>query len=209
MQINNIDIQNMEQRFRGTFINSLAGAKQAVLIGSQSANGVANLGIFNSIIHFGANPALYGFVCRPDTVPRDTLTNILDSKQYTFNFVKDADYQKAHQTSARYDVSVSEFTEVGFTPEYLPNWQAPFVQEAVVKIGLQFEQKIDIALNGTIIIIGSIQHVIIADSIIGIDGFVDLASQNVMACAGLDAYYTTKLLGRLSYAKPNTLPKVL
>jgi flavin reductase (DIM6/NTAB) family NADH-FMN oxidoreductase RutF len=207
MQISLQDIQNMEQRFHGTFINSLAGTRQVVLIGTQSAQGIANVAIFNSIIHIGANPALFGFICRPDTVPRDTLTNLLANQQYTFNYVVSNDYIKAHQTSARYEVS--EFAEVGFTPEYLQNWQAPFVQEAVVKIGLQFEQKIDIAINGTILIIGSVQHVSLADSMIGKDGFVDLSSENILACAGLDAYYTTQLLGRLSYAKPNTLPTIL
>jgi flavin reductase (DIM6/NTAB) family NADH-FMN oxidoreductase RutF len=204
MQINVQDIQNMEQRFRGTFINSLAGTRQVVLIGTQSAQGVANIAIFNSIIHIGANPALFGFICRPDTVPRDTLTNLLANQQYTFNYVASNDYIKAHQTSARYEVS--EFAEVGFTPEYLPNCQAPFVQEAVVKIALQFEQKIDIAINGTILIIGSVQQVIMDDKMIGKDGFVDLSSENVLACTGLDAYYKTEKIGRLSYAKPNTLP---
>ena len=90
-----------ESRYRARLINSLAGVRQAMLIGTRSKDGVSNLAIFNSLIHLGANPPLWGFICRPDTVQRDTLTNILETNQYTINYVVTADYEKAHQTSAK------------------------------------------------------------------------------------------------------------
>ena len=65
-------LNDLEQRYRVTLINSLAGFKQAVLIGTKSAEGQTNLAVFNSLIHIGSNPALYGFICRPDTAQRDT-----------------------------------------------------------------------------------------------------------------------------------------
>jgi hypothetical protein len=66
--LNKDDIQQFEQRYRTAFINSLAGFRQAVLVGSKSAAGNTNLAIFSSLIHLGANPALLGLVNRPDSV---------------------------------------------------------------------------------------------------------------------------------------------
>jgi flavin reductase (DIM6/NTAB) family NADH-FMN oxidoreductase RutF len=203
------DIRQMEQRYRTAFINSLAGFRQAVLVGTKSLAGNNNLAIFNSLIHLGANPALYGLISRPDTVNRDTLQNILDTKEYTLNYIKTADYEKGHQTSARYDTHISEFEEVGFSAQFVEGFTAPFVKEAVVKILMKLEEKLDIAINGTILLVGSIQQVWLDDAIISADGYVELEKAAVLVSAGLDGYYKTKLLGRLSYAKPGKWPTAI
>lgn len=196
------DIEQLEQRYRTAFINSLAGFRQAVLVGTKSADGNTNLAIFNSLIHLGANPALFGLISRPDSVPRDTLQNILDTKVYTLNYVTSAQYEKAHQTSARYDNGISEFEKVGFKEQYHPSFYAPFVEDAVVKIALQLEDCIPIPLNGTILIIGSIQQVEIDAALVETDGYVALSDADVLISQGLDAYFVSKSIGRLPYAKP-------
>lgn len=196
------DIEQLEQRYRTAFINSLAGFRQAVLVGTKSADGNTNLAIFNSLIHLGANPALFGLISRPDSVPRDTLQNILDTKVYTLNYVTSAQYEKAHQTSARYDNGISEFEKVGFKEQYHPSFYAPFVEDAVVKIALQLEDCIPIPLNGTILIIGSIQQVEIDAALVEQDGYVALSDADVLISQGLDAYFVSKSIGRLPYAKP-------
>ena len=196
------DIEQLEQRYRTAFINSLAGFRQAVLVGTKSADGNTNLAIFNSLIHLGANPALFGLISRPDSVPRDTLQNILDTKVYTLNYVTSAQYEKAHQTSARYDNGISEFEKVGFKEQYHPSFYAPFVEDAVVKIALQLEDCIPIPLNGTILIIGSIRQVEIDAALVEQDGYVALSDADVLISQGLDAYFVSKSIGRLPYAKP-------
>ena len=203
------DIKNWEQRYRATFINSLAGIKQLVLIGTQSPQGLTNLAIFNSLMHIGANPALYGILFRPDTVKRDTLDNILQTESYSFNYVSAGSFKQAHQTSAKYDTNTSEFQAVGFTEQYAPGFLAPFVQEAKVKIAMKLEDRIDIKINGTILIIGSLQYIEIHPNMLSADGFVALEKENVLACAGLDAYYQTDFINRLSYAKPDKEPSIL
>lgn len=209
MIINQSDIAAMEQRFRASFINSLAGIKQVVLVGTRSVDGQSNLAIFNSLIHIGANPALYGILFRPDTVRRDTLRNILETGQYTLNYVHAADFEKAHQTSAKYESNISEFSATGFSEKYSETFTAPFVKESVVKIGMKFEEKTDLKINGTILVIGSIQQIEINENIVGKDGFVALADEHILACSGLDAYYSVNFLGRLSYAKPSKWPEKL
>jgi flavin reductase (DIM6/NTAB) family NADH-FMN oxidoreductase RutF len=196
------DIEHFEQRYRTAFINSLAGFRQAVLVGTKSADGYTNLAIFNSLIHLGAAPALFGLISRPDTAQRDTLQNILDTNEYTLNYIQSAQYEKAHQTSARYDKGVSEFEKVGFNEQYYPSCYAPVVSNAVVKIAMKFEDSIPIPLNGTILIVGSIMQVDISDSMVGTDRFVALSEADVLISQGLDAYFVSKAIGRLPYAKP-------
>lgn len=204
MHISLTEIQNFDQQYRATLINSLAGFKTAVLVGTQSKVGHTNLGLFNSLIHLGANPALYGLLFRPESELRDTLHNILETGCYTLNYVSIEHYQKAHQTSARYDAKISEFDEIGFTAEYLNDFTAPFIEEAVVKIAMKFEQKIDLAINGTSLVIGSLQHINLQDFMIEPDGFVALDQMKTLGCIGLDAYFSSTRIGRLPYAKPKS-----
>ena len=196
------DIEQKEQRFRTAFINSLGGFRQAVLIGTKSIEGKTNLAIFNSLMHLGASPALFGLISRPDSVQRDTLQNILDTKEYTLNYIRANQFKKAHQTSARYEKGVSEFDKVGFKEFYHTNCAAPFVDDAVIKIAMKLEQTIPITLNGTVLIIGSVMQVEMDESLVGTDGFVALSDAEVLLSQGLDAYFVSKAIGRLPYAKP-------
>jgi flavin reductase (DIM6/NTAB) family NADH-FMN oxidoreductase RutF len=202
MIITKEEIEKSDTLYRKMFINSLAGFRQAVLVGTKSKEGQSNLAVFNSLIHLGANPALFGLISRPDTVQRDTLQNITDTRYYTLNYVQAEHYKKAHQTSARYPKGVSEFEQVGFEELYQPFCDAPFVKNAVVKIAMQLEETIPISVNGTILIIGSITHVDTDPSLIGSDGFIDLSAENILISQGLDAYFTSNPVGRLPYAKP-------
>lgn len=202
MQIGYKEIEQLEKNYRRSFVNSLAGFRQAVLVGTKSVDGFENLAIFNSLIHLGAQPALFGLISRPDLVQRDTLKNITATQQYTLNYVTGDLFEKAHQTSARYAMGISEFEEVGLTPLYRPQNIAPFVQEAVVQISMKLEEVIPLTINGTILIIGSIKQINIQDGLVDEHGFVDLSAADVLISQGLDAYFTAKKIGRLPYAKP-------
>jgi len=202
MIINKKEIEQFDQRYRTAFINSLAGFRQVVLVGTKSVDGINNLAIFNSLIHLGANPALFGLINRPDSVQRDTLQNILETKEYTLNYIRYSEYEKAHQTSARYDKNISEFEQVGFEELYYPFCKAPFVKDAIVKVAMKLEEIIPIPINGTILIVGSIIKVDIDATMVGTDGFVALSEADVLISQGLDAYFVSKPIGRLPYAKP-------
>jgi flavin reductase (DIM6/NTAB) family NADH-FMN oxidoreductase RutF len=98
MHISKQDIDGFDHKFRKSLINSLAGFRQAVLVGTKSTCGNTNLAIFNSLMHIGSKPALYGLINRPDSVQRDTLQNIRETNSYTLNFIQSQLYKKAHQT---------------------------------------------------------------------------------------------------------------
>ncbi len=207
MNINAQQLNDMEARYRASLINSLGGYKSVVLIGSKSAEKTSNLAIFNSFFHIGANPPLCGFIVRPDVSPRHTLQNILETKYYTVNHIHEGIYKNAHQTAARYAADVSEFNEVNLTEEYLEGYDVPLVKESNLKFICEFQQKIDLEINGTIMIIGQIKEIILPEQCLGLDGFIDLELAGTITCSGLDSYHKTEKIGRLTYAKPNTWPE--
>lgn len=192
----------MEKRYRTNFVNSLPGFKSANLIGTISSKGVPNLAIFSSVIHVGASPALMGMLFRPVSVPRHTYQNIKYNGQFTVNHISDFMYKRAHQTSARYPDDVSEFNEVGLTPEYSDLMNAPYVKEAAIKIGLRLIEEQEIHSNKTIFVIGQIEEVILPDNIILDDGVIDLQKARTISISSLNSYHKTELIERLPYAKP-------
>jgi len=196
-------IINMEKQKRAHFINSLGGFKSVSLLGTISKQGKTNLSIFSSIFHIGASPALIGLIFRPSPPERDTLRNIEETGFYTINHINETIYRQAHQTSARYDATISEFDVTGLKSEYKNNFKAPFVLESNIQFGLEFKERIDIAINSTIMIVGEIKEVYFPENCLCEDGFLDLEKANTITCSGLDSYHKTKKINRLSYAKPN------
>ncbi|MEI8136155.1 MAG: flavin reductase [Bacteroidota bacterium] len=201
------DIEAFDKLYRSSFINSLGGFKSVVLIGTCNSQKQENLSIFSSLFHIGANPALCGIVVRPSEVPRHTLNNILETKSYTVNHITEDFYKNAHQTSARYNQSESEFEAVKLIPEYKHSILAPFVKESKLNFACELQQKIDLEINGTILLIGKIVYVNVPESSIMNDGFIDLEKSGSITVSGLDSYHATKNIERLSYAKVNKWPE--
>jgi flavin reductase (DIM6/NTAB) family NADH-FMN oxidoreductase RutF len=191
----------MNKRHRVHFINSLSGYKSANLVGTIDDKANSNLCIVSSVIHLGADPALIAFVNRPHSVERHTLENIYDSGVYTINHVAEDFVEDAHHTSARYPSGVSEFDNTSLTEHYT-ELAAPYVAQSRIKMGVEFRQKIDIELNGTVLIIGEIVEVIIDQELIQDDGKLDTVKAQSVAVTGLDEYHVATSLGRLAYAKP-------
>ncbi len=201
----NLDaILSLESRKRAHLMNACGGFKSVSLIGTTDANEQSNLAIFSSIFHIGSTPPLIAFVMRPDSVERHTLQNIIDTRFYTINHINESIYKKAHQSSARYPKELSEFEVVGLSEEYKNNFFAPYVVESNIQMGVEFRERIDLKINGTIIIIGEIQELYFPSETWCDDGFLDLEKAGSIACSGLDSYHKTIGLERLSYAKPNS-----
>lgn len=199
--INLAQIFSMDQKKRALFINSLSGFKSANLVGTCDQHGITNLAIISSLFHLGADPALVGMIIRPDSVPRDTLTNIKQQGVYTINHVNVDIWQQAHQTSARYLPEQSEFEQVGLTSEYLAEVNAPFVEQSLLKFAVNLAEIVPLNINNTILVIGAITDVLLPEQSIQSDGYIDIESLGTVAVSSLDSYHATLRLARLSYAK--------
>lgn len=198
------DILQMETRERAAFMNSLSGFKSASLIGSIDLKGNTNLAVFSSVIHLGSNPALIGFISRPNASSRHTLENILETNCYTINHINQTIYKESHQTSARYPKNSSEFDATGLTPEFGNLLKAPYVKESHIKYGLEFVEKHDLKINGTILIIGKVVEISIPENCLLSNGSIDIERAETIAISGLDTYHSTNRIARLSYAKPDS-----
>jgi flavin reductase (DIM6/NTAB) family NADH-FMN oxidoreductase RutF len=195
-------LMEMEQRQRAHLINSIGGFKSVALIGSIDLQGQTNVAIFSSIVHIGSNPPLLSFIMRPDSVERHTLANILETGFYTINHINAQIYEQAHQTSARYPKSMSEFDATGLTPQFKNDFVAPFVEESQIQLAMEFKERLDITINQTIMIIGEVKAIHFPSDCLAQDGFMNIEKAGTITVAGLDSYHTTQSLQRLPYAKP-------
>lgn len=206
MQFTKEDIENLDRVMRVKTINSVTGIKPANLIGSVSNKGQTNLAVFSSIVHLGSNPALLGFIVRPTReIPRHTYSNIRANGYYTINHIHPEFIQNAHYTSARFDREASEFEHCRLTEEFIAGFKAPFVKESQFKIGMRFKEAVDITLNGTILVIGEIEHLIFPEDSI-VDSDIDLERSNSIGISGLNSYYSLNKLDRYPYARVTEVP---
>jgi flavin reductase (DIM6/NTAB) family NADH-FMN oxidoreductase RutF len=207
MHLTKTAIQNTERIRRLNIINSISGIKPANLIGTSSDSGQSNLSIFSSVVHLGSDPALLGFMLRPQAeVPGHTFANILENGFYTINHIHENFVEQAHYTSAKFAKEESEFTKCGFTEEYLFAFKAPFVKESMLKIGLKFLESIPIKANDTQLIIGEIEHLLVPDEVVDDEGFIDLSRIGSAGISGLNSYYKLEKIAQFPYARASELP---
>ena len=192
-----------DRNFRRNFYNTLPGPRGVHLIGTRGHRGTENLGVFSSVVHLGASPALLGFHLRPLTVPRHTYHHLRAQEGwFTLNTLHPAILQQGHQTSANYELKTSEFTATGLTPEYSELCKAPYVKESQVKIGLTLEEEHHIRANGTYFIVGRIRELFVPEAAVLEDGHVDHERLQTLAVTGLDTYLRITDGERLPYARP-------
>ncbi|MCX2743617.1 flavin reductase family protein [Mangrovivirga sp. M17] len=203
LMIDRLSIEKMDKRFRTNLINCISGFKSLNLCGTISTEGVTNVAPISSVVHIGADPPLQGMIIRPVSVPRDTYQNIIDTGYFTLNHVQEGFYKQAHQSAARYDRDKSEFEKTGLTAEFINDFKAPFVGESIVKTGFKLIEEIDIRSNGTKMLIGEVIQMHIPESFISDDGYLDIHKAGSLTVSGLDGYYKTEIIDRLSYPKPD------
>jgi flavin reductase (DIM6/NTAB) family NADH-FMN oxidoreductase RutF len=207
MHFTKADIKALGKLERLNLINSVSGIKSANLIGTCSAIGNTNLAVFSSVIHLGSNPPLLGFVLRPrGEVPRNTYENIITNGSYTINHIHSSFIQNAHYTSAKFDSEISEFETCKLTEEYLFDFKAPFVKESHLKLAMSFEEEIPIKANGTSLIIGQIQHIIVPEGACEENKHIDLELTDTVGVSGLNSYYALTKLAQFPYSRVNELP---
>lgn len=207
MHFNKKNLEEIGSVKRLNIINSITGIKPANLIGTISKDKNPNVAIFSSVVHLGSNPALLGMIVRPTgEVPRNTYENILETGHYTINHVAEGSIEKAHYTSAKFKSETSEFELCNLTEEYLADFEPPFVKESPIKIGMKYLESIPIERNGTILVIGEVEHIIVPDEALNNKGYIDLEEAKVIGISGLNNYYKLEKIGSFPYARVSEVP---
>lgn len=200
--LSNKEISELNHLYKINLVNSCSGYKSANLIGTKSTEGITNVAVFSSVIHLGSEPPLLGFILRPATVPRNTYKNILDTGVFTINHISETILEDAHHTSAKYHESISEFNMTNLEEEYLHDFIAPYVKNAPIQLGMRYVEEYDIQANGTIMVVGEIEHLHFNDELLKDDGFLNLSEASVAAINGLDGYCIPNLKKRFPYQRP-------
>ncbi|MBD44048.1 MAG: flavin oxidoreductase [Flavobacteriaceae bacterium] len=200
-------IKKLDKITRLKIINSVTGIKPGNLIGTIDNKGQTNLAIFSSVVHLGSNPPLSGFISRPKGKEfGHTYRNIQENGQYTINHIHPEFIKNAHYTSAKFDAAVSEFEYCNLSEEYLKGFKAPFLKESTFKMGMCFREAIDIKSNGTILVVGEIEHLLIPDTAIE-NNDVDLELSDSIGISGLNSYYSLKKIEIYPYAAVSEVPE--
>lgn len=206
MYYSNTDIMEMDKVVRLKIINSITGIKPANLIGTIDNDKLTNLAVFSSVVHLGSQPPLLGFIARPKTEESGhTLRNIEQKGVYTINHIHPEFIDRAHYTSAKFDKTISEFDRCGFTEEYIGDFEAPFVKESSVKMGLSLKETIPIPLNGTTLVIGEIVHLVLPDTAME-SGDINLEQLQSTGISGLNSYYKLKKVAQHPYVRVGEVP---
>lgn len=202
MHLSKAKIEELSYLYKINLMNSISGYKPANLIATKSEDGIANVAVFSSVVHYGSSPAILGFVLRPTTVARNTYDNIKKTGYYTINSINENIIEDAHHTSAKYPSGISEFDKTDLTEEYKDDFYAPFVAESPLKIGLKFLEEYHIKANGTILVLGEVTDLYFKDEMLSEDGFLNLSEEKIAAINGLDTYSISGKQKRLSYQRP-------
>lgn len=202
------DILQMPKVKRLNIINSITGIKPANLISTIDERNRHNLAIFSSVVHLGSNPALIGFILRPqEKIRRHTYENILENGYYTINHLPNHKTLEGHYTSAKFDKETSEYDVCHFTPEFQHEFPVPYVKESFLKMGLKHVESIPIKYNGTVMIVGKILQVYVAKSSLSEEGYINLEEAKSVGISGLNTYYDLKKIASYPYARPHELPQ--
>ena len=139
-------------------------------------------------------------------VPRHTYENILENEVYTINSVPTKLVENAHYTSGKFSRDESEFERCNIQPEYIDGFKPPFVKESPIKLGMKLQDQVPIKLNGTTMIIGRIEHLIIPDNLVAENGYINLDEGEVAGISGLNTYYDLRKIGQFPFVRDNQVP---
>ena len=201
------DIEQLDRITKLKLINSVTGIKPANLIGTTNNNNQTNLAVFSSVVHLGSAPALLGFISRPQTAEvGHTYRNIQENGCYTINHIHPEFIKNAHYTSAKFDANISEFKSCNLTEEYINDFKAPFVKESTFKMGMRFVEAMPIKHNGTVLMIGEIEHLVVPDHTT-VNNDIDLEATKSVGISGLNTYYSLEKTNTYPYVRVEDVPK--
>ena len=164
-------------------------------VSSLDEHGVRNLAPFSYFTGCSTNPPVICFVCAVRSGPlptKDTLRNVLATREFVVNIVSEDFANKMNLTSAEVAPDVDEFTLSGLTPLASDLINPPRVAESRVHMECRLRQVIHISdrPGGGSLVLGNALRFHVDESII--DGHkVDPAKLNAIGRMGGPTYVRT------------------
>ena len=197
------DPSNMGIRDVYTLMVQLITPRPIAWVSSISKDGVTNLAPYSFFNGVGANPpsVLYCPVNRRDGSQKDSLLNVLDTKEFVVSVVSAADAEIMNKSSADFASEISEFEALGIKTLPSEKIAPPRVASSLAQFECKLLQHIELASGpaGANVVIGEIVMMHVADSIIN-DGIIDPAKLDNVGRLGGKAY--TKTTDRFELDRP-------
>ncbi|HAP68220.1 MAG TPA: hypothetical protein DCR04_00610 [Flavobacteriales bacterium] len=206
MIVSKEEIDSWESKYRSNFIKAVSGYKGVHLIGTKEKDGTSHLAICSSVVHISSEPARIGFIIKPFTTDGDTYAAILETGFYTLNHVHKSFLERAHATSVKLAAGESEFDSCNLKKEYVKEFQAPFVAESNIKIGLKLIADVKLVESDCHLIIGEVEFADAKEDCIEEDGRLDLEKAHDIYSADLNQYASAKKFVNLPDAIAEDLP---
>ena len=137
-------------------------------VSTLSREGIRNLAPFSFFTAVSANPPVLAFcpTKRPGPHPyKDTLANVLATREFVVNIVSEEFAEKMNMTSAEFPPDVDEFVVAGLTPIPSDVVKAPRVRESHVHMECKLLVTIDIGElpGGGTLVLGEVVRIHVDD----------------------------------------------
>lgn len=165
--------------------------------------GVTNLAPFSFFTGIAAEPMSVCFapVNNRFGVPKDTLLNIQQTKQFVVNLANEDNAKLMNETSAAYPYGVSEFEKAGVTPVPSLKVKPPRVKETPISMECELIQVVTLSHGplGGHLVIGRVVH-FHADDSVWKDG--KLHHQDLKAIGRLEGSWYTRTSDAFELPRP-------
>tara|TARA_B110000211_G_scaffold218623_1_gene263625 strand:+ start:517 stop:1125 length:609 start_codon:yes stop_codon:yes gene_type:complete len=164
-------------------------------ISTLSSDGVANIAPYSFFTVASCNPPVLSVtqVNPRDKAIKDTLINILATKECVINIVSHQQVEKMNQSCANYPSDVSEFTAANITKIDSQMVEAPSVADSKVRYECKLREVITISSEpgGGQMMLLDIVGICVDDEVF-VDGYIDPTLLDAVGRMGGDYYATTK-----------------
>jgi flavin reductase (DIM6/NTAB) family NADH-FMN oxidoreductase RutF len=143
-------------------------------VSSRGQSGINNLAPFSFFNCFGVDPPMVGFspafksIKNSDgeiiKLPKDTLRNITETKEFVVNIVSRNIAEKMNQTSADYPATISEFEGAGLTAVPSQLVRPPRVAESLVNLECKLIQVVHHGNNN--LVLGEVVAIHLSDDVV-------------------------------------------
>lgn len=161
-----IDLLSLPRPQRYKILVSLVVPRPIALISTLGANGVMNAAPFSYFNVLGEDPPILIFSAdaRASGGAKDTVRNVLETKEFVVNLVDEAIAEKMHGCAVDTPPELSEFDLVGFTPTPSKRIKPPRIAESPVSFECRLHTRLD--FNTRDVCIGEILWMHVRDGIV-------------------------------------------
>ncbi len=205
-----LDAGAMEVRERYGWLVQSIGPRPIALVTTMSESGVVNLAPYSFFNGFGANPAVVAFSPTnrsKDGSTKDTLRNLLVTKQFTISVVTWSMTEQMNIAAGEYSEEVDEFVRSGFTKLPSIKVKPPAVAESPLVMEGKLLKHIELGAKNASgnLLLGEIEMYRVCENVLDGNGKVDPRKLDQVGRLGAN-WYTRAKVGLFELPKPTGLP---